>query len=323
MRFLFAMLVPAVVLAGIWPEDFGPLKRQSTARVTVSDGALWDEYGLQQAERADYALGKDKFTGTAYRFQDSTGALAAFQWQRPADAKPSPLLGKLAVEAPGGNILLAHGNYLLAFKGRAPVAAELTALYQTIPKLENSPLPSLIAYLPAPSLVPNSERYILGPVSLEKFDQGISPSTAGFHMGAEAQLGTFHTPAGDLTLAIFTYPTPQIAMARLVDFQKISGAMAKRVGPLVATILSPASPDEAERLLALVRYEPTVTMSEYVPTKRDNIGSLVINAFELSGILLGFCLVAGLAFGGFRAFLQHKGTAGQDEAMISLHLRDR
>ena len=142
-------------------------------------------------------------------------------------------------------------------------------------------------------------------------------------MGAEAQLGTFHTPAGDLTLAIFSYPTPQIALDRLVEFQKISGAMAKRAGPFVAAILAPPSADEAEKLLALVRYEPTVTMSEHVPTRRDNIGHLMVNIFQLSGILLGFCLVAGLAFGGFRAFLQHKGPSGQDEAMISLHLRDR
>src|SRR5258705_8733658 len=112
MRFLLAMLVPAVVLAGIWPEDLGPLKRTSTARVTVTDASLWDEYGLQQAERAEYVLGKEKLTATAYRFQDSTGALAAFQWQRPADAKPSPL-GKLAVEGPGKDILLAQGDYLL------------------------------------------------------------------------------------------------------------------------------------------------------------------------------------------------------------------
>jgi hypothetical protein len=322
MRFLFAMLVPAVVMAGIWPEDFGPLKRTSTTRVTVTDAGVWDEYGLQQAEGAEYALGKDKLTAIAYRFQDSTGALAAFQWQRPAEAKPSAL-GKLAVEAPGGDILLAQGNYLLFFKGRRPTATDLAPLFQTIPKLENSPLPSLTAYLPKPGLVPNSERYVLGPVSLEKFDHGISPSTAGFHKGAEAQMGTFRTPAGDLTLAIFSYPTPQIARDRLVDFQKISGAMAKRAGPFVAVIQAPASADEAEKLLALVRYEPTVTMSEYVPTRRDNIGHLVVTAFELSGILLGFCLVAGLAFGGFRAFLQHKGPRDGDEAMISLHLRDR
>ena len=64
--------------------------------------------------------------------------------------------------------------------------------------------------------------------------------------------------------------------------------MAKRTGPLVAVILSPASPDDAERLLAQVRYEPSITWSERVPTRRDNIGDLVINAFELIGILLGF-----------------------------------
>ena len=60
-----------------------------------------------------------------------------------------------------------------------------------------------------------------------------------------------------------------------------------------------------------------------MPTRKDNIGDLVINAFVLIGILLCFCLVAGLTMGGFRVarqFLRH----GEDpEAMITLHLEKR
>jgi hypothetical protein len=115
-------------------------------------------------------------------------------------------------------------------------------------------------------MVANSERCVTGPAEPAKFNSGIPPSTAGFHMGAEAQLARFRAAGGELGLAIFSYPTPQIARERLVDFQRISGAMAKRAGPLVAVILSPASPDDAERLLAKVRYEPAITWNERVPT---------------------------------------------------------
>ena len=64
--------------------------------------------------------------------------------------------------------------------------------------------------------------------------------------------------------------------------------MAKRSGPLVAVIVSPADPDAAERLLAQVSYQAEITRDEYVPTRRDNIGDLVINTFILIGILLAF-----------------------------------
>ena len=178
-------------------------------------------------------------------------------------------------------------------------------------------------YLPEKQLVSNSERYVTGPVGLEKFSPGISPSTAAFHVGAEAQLAAFQTAKGEMKLAIFSYPTPQIARERLVDFQRISGAMAKRTGPLVAVILSPASPDDAERLLAQVRYEPNITWSERVPTRRDNIGDLVINAFELIGILLAFFVVAGLSYGGVRSLRRRGGPTGEPDSMITLHLMDR
>ena len=96
--------------------------------------------------------------------------------------------------------------------------------------------------------MPNSERYITGPNSLQKFHPGISPSVAAFHYGAEAQLGVFRSAKGDITMSIFNYPTPQIAMAKENDFRNLPGGpVVKRTGPLVAVVLAPPDPDAAER----------------------------------------------------------------------------
>jgi hypothetical protein len=320
-KLLVTLLLPIACFGGIWPDNFGAFHRTSNKPVVVADRPLWDECSLQQAEQAEYESEARKFTGTGYRLQDSTGALAAFDWQRASDGKPSAL-SKLAVES-GDSVTLAYGNYLLKFEGYKPSAGEIGTLVQTLPKLEQSPLPALSSYLPDKGLVPNSERYILGPVGLDKFAPAVSPSTAAFHFGTEAQLGIFRVPSGDMKLAIFSYPTPQIARERIVDFQRISGAMAKRAGPLVAVVLSPPNADDAERLLAQIRYSPAITLDERVPGARDNIGNLVVNIFRLTGILLVFCLVAGLSFGGFRALFRRAGPSGDAEGVISLHLMDR
>ena len=133
-------------------------------------------------------------------------------------------------------------------------------------------------------------------------------------------MGVFHNPKGDAPMLIFSYPTPQIAMQRIPEFQKLGGAVAKRSGPMVALVLAPPDPDYAENLLAQVRYQAQVTLDEYVPTRKDNIGDLVINAFILIGILLAFAVVSGFALGLFRALLRRSRHGEEADAMITLHL---
>src|ERR1035438_8833743 len=67
-----------------------------------------------------------------------------------------------------------------------------------------------------------------------------------------------------------------------IDFRGIPGGnLVKRSGPLVAVVVAPPDPDAAERLLAQVRYQALVTLDQWVPSHKDNIGNLVINAFIL------------------------------------------
>jgi hypothetical protein len=316
------LLFPALASAAIWPDTLGAYQRVSDEAVNpTTDRAIWEEYNLRQEETAQYQGNGEKFTATAYFMQDPTDALAAFEWIRPADSKPSDL-ARLSAITPT-TTLLVHGNYLFRFEGFHPTSALLTPLIEGLKQVDNSPLPTLIDYLPQENLVPNSERYIEGPTALQKFDPGIPPSAAAFHLSAEAQVGAFNAPGGNMKLVIFDYPTPQIAMQQTGEFQKIAGAVVKRSGPLVAVILTPANADAAERLLSLVHYRADITLNERVSTRRDNIGNLVINAFVLIGILLSFSLVGGLAVGGVRAFLRRGGRGQDTDGMILLHLEDR
>jgi hypothetical protein len=85
-------------------------------------------------------------------------------------------------------------------------------------------------------------------------------------------------------------------------------------------ILSPASADDAERLISQVRYQAAISWDQYVPSRRDNIGDLIINAFIMIGILLAFSTVAGFAFGGFRVMARRLRKEDR-EAMTVLNLR--
>ncbi len=334
------LLLPSLSRAAIWPERFGEFNRTSARQFAVADRSVWLEYGFEDAEQARYEKDGKVWTATAVRLHDSTGAMAAFQWQRPEGSRPSqpipsepppaatrpskprrPSPGILAVEA-AGVFLVAHGNYLLTFSGRKPAQAELDEFYLALPRLEQSPLPLLREYLPSQNRIPGSERYVLGPVALERFQPGLPASAAAFHMGTEAQIGRFRGAKGEITLGIFSYPTPSMARERAAAFQKVAGSVVKRTGPLVAVVASAPDPEDAERLLALIRYQASVSWSEYVPSPRDNIGTLIVNIFILIGFLLVFGVVAGVAFGGVRAFRRNR-SGNDPDALTSLRLGGR
>ena len=320
MKFLLAaLLAPALCQGAIWPENIGAWKRAATMQAILSDRPIWDEYGLKESEAARYENGGASFTVSGYRPQDTTGAMAAFDCQRPAKSTASQLAPLAA--AAGDGVLVVQGNYLLSFSGRQPEAAELSALFDGLRNVDTTVLPSLPGNMPTQDRVTNSERYVIGPAGLAKFIPAIPPSVSAFHYGAEGEWGVFHSPKGDMGMAIFSYPTPQIAMLKEVDFRGIPGGnLVKRSGPLVAVVLSPTDPDAAERLLSQVKYQAAVTLDQWVPSHKDNIGNLVINAFILIGILLGFSIVSGVAYGALRAFWRRGNRGEEADALTSLHL---
>ena len=322
---LFLCLFPAVLLAQapIFPDQIGPYQKQAPTTLSTPDRALYDEYGLDASEQAIYTStggdqkDKKRFTATAWRLHDSTGAMALFQFRRPSGATAADF-APLAVQTSDG-VIFEYGNYVIQFTGGQPDNADLPAFYNQLPKFENSPLPALSKALPPDDLVPNSERYIIGPVSLQRFLPEIPPSVAAFRMGAEAQLGKYRSSKGLMTLAIFDYPTPSMARDQATEFQKIAGAAVKRTGPLVAVLVSPPDANAAERLLGKINYQAQVTLNEKVPVNEvKGFAGALLGMFALAGIIILLCLVAGFGYAGIR-ILRRRVLKRQDpDAMIVL-----
>ncbi len=293
---LWVLSLPAAIL----PERFGDLQRSAAQPFTPTEAVIYQEYGLDAAEKAYYAAGDRQVEITALRAKDATGAYAMYLLLRPPDGKPVAL-GEGGLES-GSLTVYRLGNYVLLLRGPRPESDHLELLGAVLPRIERGAASPLAQHVPAAGRLPNSERYILGPASLEKLFPAVTPSVAAFHYGAEAQTAEYSVAGGRLTLALFSYPTPQLARAQLEEFHKLPGVMAKRSGPLIAAVSKPFSRDEAEKLLALVRYEATLTWNQQAGSRRNNLGDLILNIFLLIGIILGFAAVVGVGFGGLRVW---------------------
>jgi hypothetical protein len=308
--------------AAILPDQIGEFAKGETKALAAQDPALYQEFGFIAAEQAQYTGAGKRFTASAWRLRDSTGALGLFEARRPADAAPAKLAA-LFSKTPDGAIF-AYGNYVFQTIGEVPEQKDLELLFAQLPQLDNAPLPALAANLPQNGLIANSERYILGPASLARFEPRIAPSLAAFHQGTEAQLGRYRTPKGDLTLVIFSYPTPNIARERQEEFLKLRGTIAKRSGPLVGVVVQPVDADAAERVLAGVQYAGNLTLNEKVPVNEGLfLYKLFLNIFVLSGVLIGLSIILGIGFGGFRILRRKLGKHAHDDPFQLLRIGDK
>ena len=304
--------------AELLPERFGNYTRGAMKPIAVADRPVWDEYGFDAAEQATYESGANRMVATAYRLRDPTGALAAFQWLCPAEATPLKLAEYAA--GYGNSSLILMGNYVLSFERNRPTPTDLKQIFVYLPKFDQSSLPTLRNYVPPDHLIANSQRYVLGPAGLQKFEPRIAPSLAAFHLGAEAQLARYKTKNGESKLAVFSYPTPQMARERLDAFQKVDGVVAKRSGPLVAVIVSPPDADDAERILAQVKFEPEIIWSQKIPKPQGNPGDMLMGICILAAVLIGLSVLFGFFLGGFRVALARFGIGSAHDAFTSLQI---
>jgi hypothetical protein len=289
---ILAALFISSAYAAIWPEQMGQYQRKSASPIDASA----NEYGLEAVERADYG----SFQVTASRFKDTTGAYAA------------------SLQQSGVRV----GNYLLQCSGKCP--KDLAQLADaSLPKVSHTSVPHLDTYLPQNGLVPHSKRYILGPVGLKADAPDIPASAVNFDFGTEGQIARYRTSSGSAVLAIFSFPAPSMARQQLPEFEKITGAAVKRTGPLIAVAIGPSA--EAVKLVESVNYQGVVAENEKPPVKPlelkpETAGQMVLSILTLSALLLGFCLLSGLAVGGTLRIARRFGYSGAEGSLTTLHL---
>jgi hypothetical protein len=320
---LAALLLAALPLissmsAAIFPEKIAQFTRGTVTALKAPDRELYEELGFTEGEKAEYSGPTGKFSIAGWKVRDSTCALALFQMLRPADAGPSDL-AKLAART-GNGVITAYGNFVLEYAGFTPNGDQLDELLVQLKNVERSALPTLIQFLPDQDLIPNSERYILGPVTLQRFAPQIPPSLAAFHLAAEAQQGRYRTPKGEITMTIFSYPAPNMARERHTAFLEVPGVVAKRSGSLVAVVYPPADPDQTQVVLGRVNYEFQVTRQRVGAAPAQGMANIVLTAFLLVGVLFASSLLAGIWLGGFKALFRRFGWYKETEQMTVLRI---
>jgi len=321
------LAIPPLASAAIFPDQIAKWQKGPVEAAPVPDQKIWAEYGFQESEQTTYSDGTRKFAASAWRFADTTGAFAAFEYSRPAGAQPaSPEVTDTAAETSSDRWAVV-GNYFFLFAGYKPAAEEMNHIVATVPKYSHAAMPPLREHLPAGAVL-NSERYILGPESLTRFAPAIPSSTAAFHYSSEAMVAKYPPQSGhEATLVVFSFPAMEMARKQLAQFEAIPGALVKRTGPLIAVVLNGAAngtgSNEAEKLLSLVKYQAQITVPEHVPTAKDNPINLFWNVFLLCLVLAGFCVVSGVMVGGIMYLFRRSGHSGDGTDMISLRISGR
>jgi hypothetical protein len=284
---------------------------------TNAGQALWREFGLVQTgtiQRGPLAI-------TTYEMKDQTGALAAWEWLRSANARTCALASFCTQDT--GQTVVSDDNDVAVFKGGLPTQADVNAVLQSFPNRRETSLPAILTFLPTRDRVPNSARYVLGPVSLRAFAPELSSVKPGFNEGAEAQVAAYKIgkTSAPVRLAIFYYPTPEMARLHLPAFQSIPGVRVKRSGVLLAVVFGPGAEAQADAMLSRVEYEAKITWNEVPPPSPIKpMFQLLLNILYLSALLSALCLLAGLMYGGMRIYRRRYGTLAADEAMITLNL---
>jgi hypothetical protein len=300
-RLILAILFTAIPAAAtMWPDKLGGFDRKSTGEVAV-DQFTPDEYGREAAEQADYGL----FQVTGIRYKDSTGAYAA------------------SLEALDHPIQV--DNYLISCSGKCP--ADLAALAKALPRISHAPLPVLKDYLPTQNKVPNSERYIMGVNGLHSNLPKITDSAVALDFGTEGEAARYRLPKGEAVLAVFSYPTLEMARQQAPTYEKIPGVIVKRTGSLVALVAPAAGtqqvdPEDAKKLLAQVNYRGAISFNEPLPLviKPETAANMILGIMTLAGYLLVFCVVSGLAYGLIRVVGRRFGYSDANESMTTLDL---
>jgi hypothetical protein len=327
---LFVLLVALPASAqGILPNSFGRWSGSVRAGLTspsLSNGdhvasmvanqqaAARQEYGFLSGEEGTYSFGPDALQVTLYRMKDPSGAYGLYSYLRAPDMARTGSSEHSVMSR--GEALVLMGNLVLDIHGSdlTKDADDLNALVGAVSsKAQQGPLPTLTEHLPTKGFIDRSDKYILGPVTLNQFFPVSQSDWLGFSTGAEAEVARYHVDGRELNLLIADFPTPQTAQKKLGELQQVyhvnedstvpnnSPVFAKRSITLLVVVFGARTQAEADKLLDQVQSGAEVTWNE--PTfqfKEPPITTMIVGAIIGTGIICCFALISGIAFGGFR-----------------------
>ena len=256
-----------------------------------------------------------------YRLRDPSSAYGAYTFLR-NDSLTTADLGSYA-SASRDRALVVVGEMLLDVsateKQSRPSDADLKQLADLLDKkADHTPYPFIGEHLPEKGRVQNSERYVIGPLSLAHFVPLGTDDWMGYDHSAETILAHYTVAGKDETLVITSYPTQQVAafefagILRRFTFDPPGGVapgqtvlFGKRVSSYIAVVVGAPSRQAANKILDQVGYESNVTWNEPKQSYTEpGISSMIVEAFLGTGAIMIFAVAAGIGFGGIRVLVK-------------------
>lgn len=363
---LFILLMPTLawavpVVQPLLPKNFAGWEKIASerssdlAKADAAHAGLLKEYGATDSETATYIRDGEKLHLHAARFADATGALGIYSFYLKPDMTDDQQIGDRAA-ALGAHILFQRANLLVDASFEHPSAmsaAELRELANDLPAAGGgaATVPSLISNLPSRDQVPNSVRYVIGPIGLAMTGVTLPSNVVDFGHSAELATAEYQVPSGVATVTVVAYPTPQIAVdheralvtwvptkSNSTEQHPITGTLSiptadgreltfRRSGPLLVFVSGDVSSSDARRLAQSVNYRAEVTWNQPAPLSGRAIGGLIVGIFVLIALLIAIFLVIMIFFGGGfvlmnRLFPNRQILTAQQEQLIKLNLKD-
>jgi hypothetical protein len=315
---------------GILPSTFGTWTAAAPSTIVPPAGldpllgpdmAAFREYNVKSLEQRSYTQGAQTAAVALYRLRDPSSAYGAYTFLRD-DALSAADLGSFA-SASHDRALIVVGEMLLDVavpaKQARPSDADLKQLAAILDKkADHTPYPFVGEHLPEKGRVRDSERYVIGPLSLAHFVPLGTDDWMGFDHSAETILAIYKVAGKDETLLVTSYPTQQVAAAKFAGmlrrfvFDPPGGVapgqnvlFGKRVSSFVAVVVGAPSRQAANKILDQVGYESNVTWDEPKQTLTEpSINSMIVEAFVGTGAIMVFAVAAGIGFGGIRILVK-------------------
>jgi hypothetical protein len=306
---------------GILPPSISGWTAQGSATnpgaMDNSQSSAFREYGYVSGETRSYVQTNNRIDVALYKFKDPSGAYGAYSFLRQPDmakadfTEHSSASPDRALALAGNLVLDVHGDHI------GDRERQLKSLVSAVAQhAQDGLLPSLWEHLPQDNIVPRSDRYVLGPQTLNQLFPGNLGDSLGFQNGAEAEVAHYRLNGQDAELLIADFPTPQLAQQQLAILQKkfnLNGSnpgagsplYAKRTITLLAIVAGGPSQADAGNLLSAVHSGTELTWNE--PTfqfKEPRIEMMIVGSIVGSGVICLFALIAGISFGGLRLIVK-------------------
>jgi len=286
--------------------------REPMVQGVISPQQVLNEYGLVSSENSVFRHGHDFLDADVYRLRDASGAYGLYSFLRQPDMRRANFADHSSISR--SRVLVLAGNMVLDITGNdlANAQPQIKQIVVAVAShAEEGSLPTLPLYLPEKSRVDVSDRYILGPQTLDQMFPGGIGDSVGFQRSAEAELAHYRLDGRDATLLIVGFPTDQLAALQLRELQKnfnINGTsysttaplFAKRSARLLAIVAGATTQAEANTLLDQIRMETERSWNEPVLKPEPRIELMIEGSIIGAMTICVFALVAGLSFGGLR-----------------------